>query len=255
VVTLTTDFGLTDPYVGALKGIVLSRAPRATLVDLCHDLPPFDVRAASYLLGLTAPLFPPGTVHLAVVDPGVGTERPAVLVRTPGQFLVGPDNGCFDELIESRGVVGSWRITGSDRSICDTFHGRDLFAPLAGHLAAGHDLSRWIRPCPPPRSHRRAAARRVAGGLAGRVIWIDRFGNVVTSIRESDLKRHTTDAPIACEIANVTIDGIWRTYGEAPRGVPFMLWGSGGHLEVSIREGSAARRLGVRPGCSVRLAF
>jgi S-adenosylmethionine hydrolase len=249
VISLTTDFGLRDHYVAAMKAVLLARCPAARIVDVSHEVPAFDRQAAAYVLGACHADFPRGTVHVVVVDPGVGSAREALVVRTRAGWLVGPGNGCLDAVARDAGFERAWRIARSDRPLSSTFHGRDLFAPVAGRLAAGDDVARYLepvrwRPRPSP------AARRPGGEVAGRVVWVDRFGNLVTTIARGDLGRRSR---LSGEVGGAPVSGLYRTYAEAPAGVPFFLWGSGDRLEVSVREGSAARALGVEAGCGVRV--
>jgi len=259
IATLITDFGLADQYVGAMKGVILSSAPRATLIDISHEVPPHDRIGAGYLLEQTHAHFPEGTIHLVVVDPGVGTARSAVMVRTRAHFLVGPDNGCLDGAIRASGIEGSWEIVRSDRPTSPTFHGRDLFAPLVGRMLAGHDPAPFVkpiryRPSTAAHFHRivRSGSKRC---LLGRVIWIDRFGNVVTGIRREHFGGRKPGPALEGEIGGAPVHGLFRTYQEADSGAPFFLWGSGDYLEISMRERSAASELGVRIGCTVKVTL
>lgn len=249
VISLTTDFGLKDHYVGAMKAVLLERCPGARLVDVSHEVPAFDGRAAAYVLGACHADFPRGTVHLVVVDPGVGSEREALVVQTARGWLVGPANGCLDDAAREAGFERAWRIVRSDRGVTSTFHGRDLFAPVAGRLAAGAGVSRYVEPVA-WRPRRAEAPRRRGGALLGRVVWVDRFGNLVTSIARGHLGRR---ARLAGEVGGKPVSGLFRTYAEAPHRRPFFLWGSGDRLEVSVREGSAAGQLEVGAGCAVRV--
>ncbi|HTO08145.1 MAG TPA: SAM-dependent chlorinase/fluorinase, partial [Myxococcota bacterium] len=217
IVTLTSDFGTADGYAGALKGAVLERLPGARLVDLSHELAPGDVTAASHLLARAAPLFPPGTVHVAVVDPGVGTARRGLALRAGPQLFVGPDNGIFGGALEALAETpvihvlenrSLWRA-----SVSPVFHGRDVFGPVAGFLASGGELAsvgpaisaaelvRLSAPVPSP----------VAGGLRGEVVHVDRFGNLVTNLRAPDA------APASLEVAGHTLP-LSRTYGDVAPG-------------------------------------
>lgn len=250
VVSLTTDFGLRDHYVGAMKAVLAAACPEARVIDISHDVPEYDWRGAAYLLGACHAEFPRGTVHVVVVDPGVGSARDALCVETERGWFVGPDNGCLDDAVRAAGFVRAARIVRAGRLVSATFHGRDLFAPIAGHLAAGRDVSRFVEPCAwKPR--RPVAARRAAdGSVSGRVVWVDRFGNLVTSIARADLPRARR---LAGDVGGRRVEGLERTYAGAPPGRPFWIWGSGDRLEVSLREAPAARVLEVRSGCAVRV--
>ncbi|HEY75443.1 MAG TPA: SAM-dependent chlorinase/fluorinase [Thermoflexia bacterium] len=267
VITLTTDFGTADGYVGVMKGVMLSIAPEARLVDLSHEIPPQDVRRAAFVLYTAVPFFPPDTVHLAVVDPGVGTDRRAIAVRTPQGFFVGPDNGLFTYVLAE---VGEWRAVELRVSayrlpqVSGTFHGRDIFAPAAAYLARGVPLDRLGPPVTDPVLLPVPRLEVGEGRLEGEVLHIDHFGNVVTSVGrlrwEGDglaldaafrraappLRFAAADAVV--EVGGEAIQGVRRTYGEVAVGERLALVGSTGFLEIAVRQGSAARALGVRPG-------
>lgn len=263
LVTLTTDFGSSDGYVGAMKGVLLSVSTELRLHDLAHGLPPQDIEHAAGVLRAACPWFPPGTVHLAVIDPGVGTARAPVVARAGGQVFVGPDNGLFGPVlaelggativrrVDPQGRLGPW-LRGDE---INTFHGRDIFAPAAGLLAAGriavpevgppHTLLTWERV--PPR-------RMDDGGLTGRVTGTDRFGNAVT-----DMHRAMLDGVPRAAMEVSLADGrrlpVLRTYGEVPAGEALALFGSEGFVEIAVRGGSARNRLGLRRGAVVRLVI
>ena len=269
VITLTTDFGLSDAYVAAMKGVILGINPRARLVDVSHAVPPQDIGEAAFILGSAWRYFPPGTLHLAVVDPGVGSERRAIILKTPSACFVGPDNGVFSYVTEEYSAgpgspVGSTpglrslppgleavAITRTEfwRSpVSLTFHGRDVFAPVAAHLSLGHPIEEFgervesLVMLPSPRAERRAD-----GSLVGRVLHIDGFGNLVTSIACRDLPPARTG--VAVMIAGREIRGLVRTYADA-EGL-LALEGSSGYLEVSLRDGSARDLLGAGVGDQV----
>lgn len=184
-VALVTDFGWQDSYVGEIQAVLLRRCPSARIIHITHDIPPGDIRAAAYVLGRSASVFPTGTIFLGVVDPGVGTDRPAVIVRTRGQFGVGPDNGIFARFVDWENPFAVRRIEKSDfnvKEISITFQGRDLFAPAAGDLALGHGFetigkSTQFQNTFPPR-----LPQRTTQGWKGEIIYIDRFGNLATNL-------------------------------------------------------------------------
>ena len=248
LVTLTTDFGTRDYYVGAMKGVLLSITPGLHLIDLSHEIPPQDILAGAFLLRHAAPLFPPGTVHLAVVDPGVGSARRGLAVASQEQLWVGPDNGLLTYALRSDARVFEIADPGLRRDpVSATFHGRDIFAPAAAHLAAGLPLERVGPPVDDPVLL--AQAHPIVDGdrVTGTVIHVDGFGNLVTNIAE----------PVALSLGrevrvrlatDLIIDGLATTYEDVEPGSALALVGSGGLLEISIRGGSAARRLGVSRG-------
>lgn len=253
VVTLTTDFGTVDGYVGEMKGVLASRAPSAHLVDVTHEIPRGDVAAGGWVLERIWTRFPEGTVHCAVVDPGVGGARRAVVVRVADRWFVGPDNGLLSRVLLGREpqealVLDPERV--GLRPLSDTFHGRDLFAPGAAHLAAGGDpsevgpslgpagLVRLEEP-PPERKGKR---------LEGRIVHVDRFGNLVTDVPSGWLP----ETPVA-RVGGREIRGLSRSFAEREPGEALLTRGSGGTLEISVRDGSAAGSLGVGRGARVEV--
>jgi S-adenosylmethionine hydrolase len=253
VVTLLTDFGLDDAYVGIVKGVVLAINPGARLVDLCHTVPPQDVRRGALLLEGAWRFFPPGTVHLAVVDPGVGGARRAIAVEAAGHRFVGPDNGllgfCFD-LPGARGVILS-EPRFHRRPVSRTFHARDLFGPVAGHCSRGIPLEALGPPLDRPVRLPGASVRRAGGRVEGEVLLVDRFGNALTNLTARDLP----DRPGRCVLAvrGARIRGLSGTYAERRPGELGALIDSSGRVEIFVRNGSARARLGLEPGVPVSL--
>lgn len=245
IVALTTDFGLEDAYVGILKGVILSRCPGARLVDVTHGLPPQDVLAGVLALEAARPYFPRGTIHLAVVDPGVGTERAALAVGTERDWFVAPDNGLLsfvsrEEILEVRRIENSAILL---RPTSRTFHGRDVFAPAAAHLAAGRPPEELGPEAPLPRPLGLPIPRAAPGGLVGEVLAFDHFGNALTNVRREDLPASTT----CLRVGEWTLPLV-PTYGAVPPGQALGLVGSSGRVEISVREGSAQRELGMQRG-------
>src|SRR5215468_8977822 len=235
VITLLTDFGLEDGYVAAMKGVVATIAPEARLVDVTHLVPPQDVASGRFRLLTVAPYFPPGTIHLAVVDPGVGTARRAVAIRAAsGSYFVGPDNGLLLGALETDPPVAAvelseprfWRIATPSA----TFHGRDVFAPVAAHLARGVDLGALGSSISPETLARLELAlwKTVPGGAEGAVQAVDRFGNLISSVPGSVLGDHSR---WSASISRRTVPG-HRTYGDVPAGDPLALVGSHGFVEI-----------------------
>ena len=251
-ITLLTDFGTRDGYVAAMKGVLASLAPGVALDDVSHALPQGDVRTASWTLGRYWRRFPPATVHLVVVDPGVGTGRRALAVEADGRFVVVPDNGVVSRVLsearEWRAVeIGNPEYLPETRS--STFHGRDVFAPAAGHLAAGVSLEE-LGPAvsDPVRLRDPEPRRRQDGAVEGEVISVDRFGNLVTNIPGKDVEG---DALVSVGEERLVLR---TTYGEVEPGEPLALINSDGRLEVAVRDGSAAERWGLGRGAPVRTA-
>ena len=254
LITLLTDFGWRDSYAGVLKGVIAGICPAATVVDVTHAVPPQDIRAGAFQLLVACPYFPAGSVHLAVVDPGVGSDRRLIAVEAGGHFFVGPDNGLLRWSVE-RLAGDSWRAVGLTEQrywlapaseVSHTFHGRDIMAPVAAHLAAGVGLERLGSPigalagAPLPRPTRDRER------LRGEILHVDHFGNAITNIR-----REHVSAPggaLRVDIGSHSLSGPVESYAGAGVGEPLVIWGSAGFLEVAVREGSAAAVLGIRAG-------
>ncbi len=241
-ITLLTDFGTADGYVAEMKGVILALAPELRIVDATHDIPPQDVELGRLSLARYWRRFPLGTVHLAVVDPGVGSARAAIAVESGGHFFVGPDNGLLSPALLSRDA----RVVRLPvpESASRTFHGRDVFAPAAAALATGTPLEFLGEPFPAALVRRTPPARqRADGAVEGQVIAIDRFGNAITNLvaRPGELEVNGRRLPIV------------ETFAAASEGMPFALAGSGGLLEIAVRDGSAAARLGLARNVAVVL--
>lgn len=248
--TLLTDFGARDAYVGAIRGVILSIAPEAVLVDLAHEIPPGNVRAGAFALLSAAPFFPRGSVHLAVVDPGVGGPRRPLALECDRGWLVGPDNGLLLPAAGRLGRRGAYALENRALQLArpgETFHGRDLFAPAAAHLLRGLDpreLGPRVEPAAPPPWPEPTPTRR---GLLGEVIAVDRFGNLITNLPVAAAEGR------GVAVRGRRLGGVRSTYAEVPRGGLLPVRGSTGFVEVAVREGSAARRLGAREGTRVAL--
>ncbi len=251
VITLLSDFGLQDPYVGVMKGVILQINPQARLVDLTHRIEAGDIAQGAACLAESHRYFPAGSIHLAVVDPGVGTERRPLAVLAAGHAFVGPDNGLFSPIIDqdpSTRVVHLSERRFFRPQVSPTFHGRDIFAPVAAHLSLGVDpseLGPWVTDAV---TLTLPEARSADGILVGRVSRVDRFGNLISNIRESALSRHLAGAEAEIRAAGLRIRGLHRTYGEVAPGEVLALVGSSGTLEIAVREGSAAKRLESQAG-------
>jgi S-adenosylmethionine hydrolase len=245
IITLLTDFGVTDTYVAQMKGVMLGIDPALRFVDLSHAVPPQDVEAGSFLLEQSFHRFPEGTVHLAVVDPGVGSARAPVVVTAGGHVFVGPDNGLLEAAVRLAGPAQEVRrldrVPAPVWGRSSTFHGRDLFAPAAALLASGRQAPAALGPLSkvlvgPSRGHR--------GPGAGAVMHVDHFGNLITNIPAS---RECTALEVAGRVVDVRVDH----YAEASPGSLVFLCGSSGRFEVSVVGGSAAAELGVGAGAEV----
>jgi S-adenosyl-L-methionine hydrolase (adenosine-forming) len=250
VIALLTDFGLADPYVGAMKGSILSVCPGATLVDVVHDLPPHDVLAGALALEAVHAVFPPGTIFVAVVDPGVGSSRRGLAAASGDRVFVGPDNGILSLVLEGSARVFSLEREEFFRSpVSPVFHGRDIFGPVAGHLAMGRSVEEMGSTHSPVRLQI-PRARRTGESWEGEVLHVDRFGTLVTSITASEVT--SLLPPLSLSIRSHVLP-VLRTYSDVPEGSPLALVGSGGRLEVSVNRGNAERALGAGTGTSVRL--
>ncbi len=270
VITLTTDFGLTDPFVGTMKGVVLDICPEATIVDITHEVPPQDIHAGAFLFDTAYHHFPRGAIHVLVVDPGVGTERRPLLVVGPDALFVGPDNGLLSYVYAREGgpeprakpyqsaqveLPPGWRayhLTNHRywrHPVSDTFHGRDIFAPVAAHLSTGvspeamgaavNRVTAFGTPRPTERD----------GELLGCVLQVDRFGNLITNIEAGALSN--AEADIVIEVAGQRVHGLARSYQE---GTPLVaIIGSHGYLEIGAKNASASEMLGLGVGGEVKL--
>jgi S-adenosylmethionine hydrolase len=272
LITLMTDFGAADGYVGTMKGVILGIAPAARLVDLSHEIAPQNVRQAAFVLLTSYSFFPSRTIHLVVVDPGVGSARRAVAMRTPAGTFVGPDNGVFSYVMALETVEALVELADPCYRlprVSHTFHGRDLFAPAAAHLASGVPIADLGPAVADPVTLPLPRLDVTPESVVGQVLHVDHFGNVVTSIGEltwieAELafepalgrgRGRVVAANAAVEVAGQRIAGVQRAYVQVEPGEMLALVGSSGYLEIAIREGSAAQTLGVRPGDEVVLRF
>ena len=263
IVTLTTDFGLRDGYVAAMKGVMLSRHPELTLVDVSHAVAPQDVMEGGFVLGQALPYFPEGTVHLVVIDPGVGTERRAIAARFRiegrAHRFVGPDNGllsllCHDGAPEEVVVLDNPALWRSDEPSA-TFHGRDVFAPVAARLAAGAELADVGTRVDDVQAMHWPLPRYDAEGVDGWVVHIDGFGNCITNITAAEIARHQPAGSFKCYLGSTILHGLSPTYAAVLPGDPLILTGSSGRLEIAVRDGNAAELLSVSRGDSVNVVF
>ena len=251
IVTLTTDFGWRDPYVGAMKGVLHSRCENLVIEDLTHDIGPQRIIEASLFLSGAAPWFPEDTIHVVVVDPGVGGERHPMAARVGGQYFVGPDNGFLTHLLQRTPLEQAVALDNPkvhNPVVSDTFHGRDIFTPAAAHLANGLPLEELgteidvleALPLHPLRPLE-------GGGVQGEVVHIDRFGNCITNIGSEHCDKE------CFAIVRGQSYPVVRNYGTVRVGRPMALFGSSSWLEIAVREGSAAERLQIAPGTAVQL--
>jgi hypothetical protein len=252
IITLTTDFGVSDPYVGGLKGVILTINPRCRMVDITHQIAPQDVMAGSFTLSISYRFFPPGTIHLAVVDPGVGTNRRPLLVKAGDYFFIGPDNGIFSFILSGSAEVAVHAITEPAFWLPEpsrTFHGRDIFAPVAAHLAGGVAPSQFGPPVDDYIVYRLPEPEKLgSSGVSGEIIHTDHFGNLITNIPESLVRSMTAAGCLQAEIRGAAITRLLPAYGCADEDELFCIIGSSGLLEVALKNGSAQQRLAARRG-------
>jgi S-adenosylmethionine hydrolase len=253
IITLTTDFGEASPYVAAMKGVILGINPAARIVDLTHQIPPQNVGHAAFFLAAATRYFPQETLHVVVVDPGVGTERALLYVEVNGQRLLVPDNGCWTELSGSAGqpslVIRLTEPRYWHHPVSATFHGRDILAPVAAHLSLGVDphmlgvnVEQWIR-------FQRRPPSLEPDRLLGEVEFVDGFGNLISNLPSEALS--TLAPPLQFRVGEHDVHHLVRSYAEAEPGTPIALISSGGMLEIAITNGSAAHRLDARVGTQV----
>lgn len=273
IITMLTDFGTADGYVAAMKAVILNINPRVIIVDITHEIPPQDVRAAAFVLNTVYRYFPPGTIHLTVVDPGVGSERRPVAVDTGEAIYVAPDNGLLSYLLADKrapaaqgiapvdlqgtfpiDVPQHWRVVHLTESRyflpapSFTFHGRDVFSPVAAYLSIGEPLERFGPLMETLRSFEVPVAKKGPdGAIEGEIIHSDRFGNLITSVRGDELPR----GPVIVEMGSYRVVGLSHNYSEG-RGLTALI-GSSGYLEVALPGGSAAAMTGYGVGSEVRV--
>lgn len=256
IVTLTTDFGTADGFIGAMKGVILSIAPDANIVDITHDIPPQDILAGALALETACRFFPKGAIHIAVVDPGVGSARAAIGIQTENHTFVGPDNGIFElaVLADKRRSPHAVLVDGRTVRLNDpqfhlgrtsaTFHGRDIFAPVAAWLANGN-LLESMGESVSIRTRLKITVPRVTGErVEAHVLRADRFGNLITDLTAERFQDWNPLArPVSIEIGGRRINGLVRTFTDAAPGEPLAYFGSGGRLEVGVNQGNAAQIL------------
>lgn len=247
LITFLSDFGTSDSYVGEVKGVLASLAPGATVIDISHSLSPGNIRAAAHILGRAWHRYPGGTVHLVVVDPGVGGTRAPIAVQSGGHFFVGPDNGVLTAaFFNSTPLVVKLPVPDGAAA---TFHGRDLFAPIAARLALGESLDRVGEPFPGEPTRVMDPVPWYQGkAVIGEVLYVDHFGNLVTNLTEDLVPSYAI-----LEVEDFEVGPVRRTFGDVPTGELLAYIGSGNTVEIAVRDGSAARRLGIGVGGRIRV--
>jgi S-adenosylmethionine hydrolase len=258
IITLLTDFGLADGFIGAMKGVILDINPDCRIIDLTHHIQPHDVMGAALVLGQTYSFFPTGTIHVAVVDPGVGGERKPLVLEAGDYLFVGPDNGIFTFVLRREQGVRAFELV-EERfrlpRVSQTFHGRDIFAPAAAHLSQEIDpqemgplldVSRLTTLAVPVPLLKDAE-------LSGEVIWVDSFGNLVTNISQEDVGVIASDDLIVIDIAGERIQGLKTAYDQGQAGEIIALWGSAGFLEIALKGENLSRARQWERGEPVRI--
>ena len=250
IITLTTDFGLSDPYVAMMKGVILSINPDARLIDISHQIRVGAITQAAGIIRETYPFFPTGTVHVAVIDPTVGSRRRPIGLAVGGHLFVGPDNGIFWPVMEDR---KDRRITHLNEGryflsrITHTFHGREVFAPVAAHLSLGDNLERMGPDILDPVTLAAKTASRKGKTYVGQVIRVDNFGNLITNIHREALKSFLGSARPMIKMGNLSIEGLSKIYADAKKGEPLALINSSDLLEIAINLGRADGYMGIKP--------
>lgn len=258
IITLLTDFGWGDGYIGAMKGVILEINPQCLIIDVAHEISPHDVMRAAMVLGHTYHYFPQTTIHVAVVDPGVGGQRKPIVLETEHYLFVGPDNGVFDLVLKREKGIRAYKLAEKRfflPQVSHTFHGRDIFAPAAAHLSLGTSPGEMG----PTVNHDDLVALNIpipsmeTETLQGEVIYIDHFGNLITNISQEVLREFAVDDMVAIEIGGEMIKGLRSSYTEGGEGEIIALWGSGGFLEISLKERDLHRERGWMKGERVRI--
>jgi len=248
IITLLTDFGFGDPYAGIMKGVILSINPDARIIDISHQTKPGSVYQAAGLLQEAYPFFPKGTIHVAVVDPGVGGDRRPVLVKTKDHFFIGPDNGLFWPIIKTNHQAEIAHLTETKfflSDISNTFHGRDIFAPVAAHVSLGVDPLKMGPVINNPVPLHLPTPEQKGNHLLGQVMRVDHFGNLITNIHIKDMEKLLGTEPPIIKIGKLIIKGVRNTYSEVNTGETLALIGSSGYLEIAVNQGRACDCIGI----------
>ncbi len=248
IITLTTDFGSADWFVGTIKGVILGLQPRAQIVDITHEIPAGNIRAGAYALAASYKFFPKRTVHVAVVDPGVGSRRRAIAVQTANYFFVGPDNGLLSLALAREKIKAVHQITNEQLFLCpvsNTFHGRDVFASVAANLSKGLPLAKVGAPLNEFAKLSWPEPQRTDNSIKGEIVYIDRFGNAITNIGNTTLTSLTEGS---CEIIvrRKRLCAVQPFYQAVPHGNPVAVPGSSGFLELAVNGGSAAKKFKLK---------
>ncbi|MBI2340929.1 MAG: SAM-dependent chlorinase/fluorinase [Deltaproteobacteria bacterium] len=256
IITLTTDFGTRDHYAGAIKGAIFSINPKAAVVDITHEIPSFDIGAAAYVLACAYSFYPAGTIHVAVVDPGVGSARKGIVLKTPNYFFVGPDNGIFSLVARREKIEAIHQLENRSyfrKEISDTFHARDIFCPVAAHLSLRVEPN-LLGPAVDRLERLEEDTFRIEKDrIEGTVIYIDHFGNGITNIESASFDGKVGRRRFQFSVGGRRITAIARNYDEMPAGRPTLVRGSSGFIEVAMNRGSVAKKWKLKTGQKVNL--
>jgi len=258
IITLLTDFGYRDGFVGTMKGVILGINPHVHIVDIAHDIAPGDIEAAAFVLNGAYPYFPKGTIHTIVVDPGVGSQRKAIATEIGNYYFIAPDNGVLSWVLQKEECARIIELSNTTYHLpktSHTFHGRDVFAPAAAHLSAGVPLVKLGRPAKGLIQKIPKPAQKKEDAIYGEVIYIDRFGNLITNIPEELLIETNAFPYIQVVIGEQIISGLRSSYSEVERNQVLAIIGSFGFLEIAVRDGNAAERLKAQQGAQVKVLF
>ena len=258
VITLTTDFGSTDSFVGSMKGVILSIQPDAEIIDITHKVMPYDLLDGALAIGTAYQFFPPRTIHVVVVDPGVGTERRPLLVAAGQHYFVAPDNGVLSMVYQREEALAVRHITAEHyflQPVSNTFHGRDIFSPVAAWLSKngqsssfGEEIADFVRfTLPKPKA--------AGNGMKGVVLRADNFGNLLTNFTEEDLPQVLAGSNFKLRVGNAEISRLAETFGNGTPNEPILVLGSSGFFEVAVNRGNAAKATGANRGAEVTVEF
>lgn len=258
ILTLMTDFGTSDHYVGVMKGVILNINPQVQVVDITHAVPPQDIHGAAFLIDSAYRYFPTGTIHVIVVDPGVGSERQAIVCQTPTSYFVCPDNGILTHILRNEEHIHSVQVENSVYflpQVSNTFHGRDIFAPVAAHLSRGVPIGKLGSTATHPVQLPIPIPHVTDKAVIGQVIWIDSFGNLVTNISHEVLDSLEGRNGIVIHAGRAKIDRLNQAYAESAVGEPLAIIGSFNRLEISINQGNASKILGLNRGDAITICM
>ena len=258
IITLMTDFGTSDHYVGVMKGVILNINPQVEIVDITHAIPPQDILGAAFLIDSTYRYFPSGTIHVVVVDPGVGSERRAIVCQTETAYFVCPDNGLSTHILHNEKHAHAVAVENSAYflpQVSNTFHGRDIFAPVAAHLSRGVPISELGNPVTQPVQLALPKPQVTGEMVIGHIIWVDSFGNLVTDISREILESLEGQNGVVIHAGSAKIDHFNRSYAESEIGEVLAIIGSFNRLEISINQGNAAQVLGLKRGNTITICM